>query len=81
MRRVCLCVCLMNIFLRLFYVFYGFDIHIKTNLKEMHFLNITFNFIKFTYKPYSKSNNKPLYIQTRHKYTPSIMKQITESIN
>lgn len=81
MRRVCLCVCLMDIFLRYFYVVYGFDIDIKTNLKEMNFLYINSNLRKFTYKPYRKPNNKHLYRHISPKHTPSIIKQITETIN
>lgn len=42
----------------------GFKIDIKTNLKIVDFLDVTFNLNNDTYRPYKKENDKLLYINT-----------------
>ena len=58
----------------------GFIIEIKTNLKEVDFLNVTFSLKKETYQPFRKENNTLLYIHTYSNHPPPIIKQIPESI-
>ena len=40
----------------------GFKIDIETNLKIVNFLDLTFNLINGSYKPYKKPNDTLLYI-------------------
>ena len=40
----------------------GFKIEIKTNLKQVDFLDVTFNLNNSTYQPYKKEDNQLLYI-------------------
>ena len=45
-------------------------IEIKTNLKVVNFLDITFNLSNDTYKPYGKPNDNLLYINTSSNHLP-----------
>ena len=45
----------------------GLKIDIKSNLKIVDYLDITFNLNDSSYKPYNKPNNKPLLCQCRIK--------------
>ena len=40
----------------------GFKIEISANLSEVDFLDVTFNFLNNTYRPYKKPNGKISYI-------------------
>ena len=42
----------------------GFNIEIETNMKEVDFLDVTFNLTNGTYRPYKKENDKLMYINT-----------------
>ena len=42
----------------------GFQLEIKTNLKQVEFLDITLNLITGSYAPYKKPNDNLLYINT-----------------
>ena len=44
----------------------GFKIEIKTNLKEVDFLNVTFSLKKATHQPFQKENDKLLCIPSYH---------------
>lgn len=59
----------------------GFDIEIETNLKEVNFLDITFNLSNGTYKPYKKPNDKLMYINTSSNHPPQVIKQLPTSIS
>ena len=59
----------------------GFKIEIKTNLKQVDFLDVTFNLNNSTYQPYKKEDNQLLYINTSSSHPPSIIKQIPTSIS
>lgn len=59
----------------------GFDIEIQTNLKEVDFLDITFNLTSGTYKPFKKPNDKLMYINTSSNHPPNIIKQLPTSIS
>ena len=56
-------------------------ITIKTNLKIVNFLDVTFNLTTGTYQPYNKPNDRSLYINTKSNHLPSIIKSIPESIS
>ena len=59
----------------------GLKITIKTNLKVVNFLDVTFNLTTGTYQPYNKPNDRPLYINTKSNHPPCIIKSIPESIS
>ena len=59
----------------------GFKIEIKTNLKEVDFLDVTFDLRKETYRPYKKENDKLFYINTSSNHPRSIIKQIPASVS
>ena len=59
----------------------GFRIEIKTNLKEVDFLDVAFDLRKETYRPYKKENDKLFYINTSSNHPRSIIKQIPTSIS
>ena len=48
----------------------GFKIEIKTNLKEVDFLDVTFDLRKETYRPYKKENDKLFYTSTHLQIIP-----------
>ena len=52
----------------------GFKIDIKTNLKEVDFLDVT-------YQPYKKENDKLFYINTSSNHPRTIIKQIPASVS
>ena len=53
---------------------------IECNLKTVNFLDITFDLQNNVYKPYRKVNDKPTYINKNSTHPPSILKQLTKSI-
>ena len=59
----------------------GFKITIHTNLKIVHFLDITLNLGKGKYEPYKKDNDTPIYIHNSSNHPPPITKQIPKSIS
>ena len=59
----------------------GFDIEIETNLKEVNFLDITFNLNNGTHKPYKKPNDKLMYVNTSSNRPTQIIKQLPASIS
>ena len=58
----------------------GFNIEIVTNLREVDFLDVTFNLLTDTYCPYKKPNDKLTYIHTSSNHPPQIIKQLPSSI-
>ena len=59
----------------------GFQLEIKTNLKQVEFLEVTFNLITNLHTPYKKPNDNLLYINTSSNHLPQVIKQLTNSIN
>ena len=57
----------------------GFKIEIKTNVHIVDFLDVTFNLLDETYKPYKKPNDQLLY--TSSNYPPLIIIQLPISIS
>ena len=59
----------------------GFDIEIMINLKQVNFLDITFNLSTETYQPYKKPNDELQYINVHSNHPPQIIKHLPKSIN
>ena len=59
----------------------GFKIDIVANLREVNFLDVTFNQINGTFCPHRKPNDKLLYIHTSSNPPSQILKQIPNAIN
>ena len=59
----------------------GFKIDIETNLKIVNFVDMTFNQINGSYKPYKKPNDKLLYINKNSNHPPQIIKKLPKTIN
>lgn len=55
----------------------GFSIHIETNLKEINFLDIIFNFDHIIYWPFRKQD----YIDTSANHSPAIFKQVLKLVS
>ena len=58
----------------------GFQIDTQCNLKQVNFLDITFNLSTATYHPFKKENDKLLYTNTSSKHPPTVIDQIPKSI-
>ena len=59
----------------------GLNLPIQTNLKIANFLDVTFNLLDGTYKPYKKPNDNPLYINISSNHPSNIIKQIPTIIS
>ena len=53
----------------------------ETNLKISDFLDMTFNLINSSYKPYKKPNDKLPHINNNSNHLTQIKKQLTKIIN
>ena len=53
----------------------------ETNLKVLNFLDLTLNLSTSKYEAYSKSDDKPLYINVNSNHPPNIIKNLPESIS
>ena len=58
----------------------GYKIEIETYLKIVNFLDVTFNLINSTYRPYRKPNDKLLYIHISSNHPSQIIKHLPDSI-
>ena len=52
-----------------------------TNLKTVNFLDVTLNLCNRKYYPYSKPNDRPLYINRLLNHPPSILKHLPADIS
>ena len=59
---------------------YGLVITIKTNLFVVNFLDIQFNLLNGTFKPYWKPNNDPIYIHKDSNHPPQVLKELAKTI-
>ena len=59
----------------------GFQIEIETNLKEVKFLDVTFNLNSGLCKPFKKPTDQLLYVTTWSNHPPQVIKQLPNSIN
>ena len=59
----------------------GLKITIETNLKAVNFLDVTLDLRNYSYKPYQKPNDNPLYINASSNHPPSIIKQLPKNIS
>ena len=57
----------------------GFQLEIKTNLKQLEFLDVKFNLITSLHAPYKKPNDNLLYINTSSNHPPQVIKQLIPS--
>ena len=64
-----------------FFVGLGLKIVIKTNLKIVDFLDVTFDLSKESYSPYTKPGNHPLCINTQSNHPPTIIKHLLAVIS
>ena len=58
-----------------------FKIEVKTNLKIVDFLDVTFNLTNRTYSPYKNPNDPLLYVNTSSNHPPQVIKDIPISIS
>ena len=58
----------------------GLSITIECNLKSVDFLDVTFDLVNNTYKPYPKLSNEPQYINKQSNHPPNVLKQLPKSI-
>ena len=56
------------------------NITIQANLRVVNFLDVQFDIIKGTYKPYRKPDNTPVYINKDSNHPPSIIKQLPQAV-
>ena len=59
----------------------GLRIEIASNLKIVHFLDVTLNLNNGTFKPFTKSNSAPTYINIDSNHPSSFLKQIPNAVN
>ena len=59
----------------------GLILEIKCNLKNVDYLDITFDLNTASCRPYRKPNNDTLYINAKSNHPPSILKQIPAAIS
>ena len=59
----------------------GLKITIDANKKIIHFLDVTFDLINGSYKPYMKRNNKLSYVHQQSNHPPALLKNIPLNIN
>ena len=60
---------------------YGLAITIKTNLFVVNFLDIQFNLLNGTFKPYRKPNNNPIYVHKDSNHPPQVLKELPKTID
>ena len=60
---------------------FGLEITIEANKKTVQFLDVEFNLEKYTYKPFIKPGDIPLYVNAKSNHPPSVLKNIPEGVN
>ena len=56
-------------------------ITIAANQKIVHFLDVTFNLNDESYKPFTKTNDRPIYVNRNSNHPPRILENIGPSVN
>ena len=59
----------------------GFKIDVKSNIKIVDFLDVTFNISNNTIQNYMKPNNSLIYVNTKSNHPPKVIAQIPKSVN
>ena len=59
----------------------GFKIEISSNIKIVHFLDVTLDLSNNSYKPFIKTNQNPSYININSNHPKNIIKQVPKAIN
>ena len=67
--------------IKLFKDKFGLKITIEANLTIVNFLDVTFDLQRGIYQPYSKPNDKPLYVNVNSNHPPNIIKCIPKMIS
>ena len=68
-------------FIKLFNNEFSLNIVSDANLKVVNFLDLTLNLSTGKYKPYSKPDNKSLYIHVNSNHPPHHIKNLPENIS
>ena len=58
----------------------GLQITVETNLKVVHYLDVTLDLDSNSYRPYRKPNDTPMYVNAKSDHPPSILKHIPISV-
>ena len=59
---------------------YELAIIIKANLFVVNVLDIQFNVLNGTFKPYRKLNNDPIFVYKNSNHPPQVLKKLPKSI-
>ena len=59
----------------------GLKITIDANKKIVNFLDVTFDLRNGSYKPYTKPNNRLIYVHQQSNHPPALLKNIPKNIN
>ena len=60
---------------------FNLEITIDSNLKVVHFLDVTFDLSDASHKPFKKPNDKPTYIHVMSNHPPNVIKDLPGSIS
>ena len=60
---------------------YNLSIATEINVSATNFLDVSLDLPQNTYSPFGKPGNKPLYINSKSNYPPTIIKQLPSLIN
>ena len=58
----------------------GLLVEIKSNVKIVNFLDVTFNLMMGCFEPFLKPNTTPIYVNPKSNHPPSIIRKIPHSI-
>ena len=67
--------------IKMFFKDIGFNIDIQTNVKELEILDVTLNLQNETSRPYTKPNDKLIYVHTSLNHPRQIIKQLPKFIS
>ena len=59
----------------------GFDIKVNVNVKNVNFLDINLDLSTFTYRPYMKDNETPIYVHSNSNHPQGVLQNIPKSVN
>ena len=66
---------------RLIKLFIDFKITVESGLIQMNFLDVSFNILNSSYRPYNKPNSPILYVNNNPNHPKQILKQLPSTIN
>ena len=59
---------------------HNLKITIRANMKVVQSLDVEFNLLNNTYKPYRKPDNVSIYVSTKSNHPPAVIKQVPKSV-